>query len=276
MTNTTRQTTRQPAVAGMFYPSEPATLRAMIEQFLHEVAPQHATRQQPKAIIAPHAGYIYSGPIAASAYACLQQPTSKNKIKRVAILAPAHRYPVAGLAVTLANYYATPLGKVKIDVTSAEKLLQLPFVEACEEAFDTEHAAEVQIPFLQIVLKGAAGADFAIIPILVGGASAEQAAAAIKQLWDGDETLIIISSDLSHYYSYTEAQALDTIAAKAIEELNPTALEDEMACGHTGIRGLLLAAKEKKLRATTLDLRNSGDTAGDKAQVVGYGAFHIL
>ena len=256
-----------PVVAGAFYPSPPQVLQEMLQKFLAQ-AQQHNNLPVPKAIIAPHAGYIYSGPIAASAYACLQN--AKDKIKNVIILAPAHRYPVLGVAATAADSYATPLGKIKINQATISAALELPFVNTVEAAYKTEHAIEVHLPFLQTLLT-----DFSIVPFIVGDASIEQITTLLETLWDGEETLIVISSDLSHYHEYEIAKQIDVQAAAAIVALNPRALDAEMACGHVAIRGLLAAAKKKNLTATQIDLRNSGDTAGPRDQVVGYGAFHF-
>lgn len=280
--------TLQPAVAGMFYPQEPNILRKMVENFLHtatlSTCSTCSTAQQyltiPKALIAPHAGYIYSGAIAGSAYACLYN-AEKNReteqqiaqITTVIILAPSHHYAIRGIATTSAAFYATPLGKIKIATDKITQLIQtaLPFVTVLNEAFTAEHAIEVQLPFLQVALN-----NWTIVPLLVGDASPQEVAATLSHLWGGGETLIVVSSDLSHYYPYDVAQLLDAQAAAAILTLNYAALTDEMACGAAPIRGLLHLAKSKNLRALQIDLRNSGDTAGDKSQVVGYGAFHFM
>jgi MEMO1 family protein len=261
-------TIRYPAVAGMFYPNDADELRAMLENFF-EAAKQYANLPVPKAIIAPHAGYIYSGQIAAAAYACLQKV--RQQISRVVILAPAHRYPVDGIAATQFDYFVTPLGKVNVDHVSADKLIANSQANIIENAFNAEHAIEVQIPFLQMMLK-----DFSIIPLLIGVADAPQVAAVLRELWGGDETLIVVSSDLSHYHAYKRAQEMDRNTANAILQLNPGALDDDNACGVFAVRGLLQIALEKKLRPVLIDLCNSGDTAGSKDQVVGYGAFHFL
>lgn len=260
-------TIHRSVVAGTFYPAEPQALQQIITEFLQD-AQQYAGFPLPKAIIAPHAGYVYSGPIAASAYACLKN--AQNKIKNVVILAPAHRYMVEGIATTSKDFYATPLGNVKIARDLVDAVTDLPFIFTLDDAFSTEHALEVQLPFLQMLLK-----DFAIVPFLVGHVDVANVAILLERLWDDDETLIVISSDLSHYLPYAQAKNTDAQAAKAILELNPAALKYDMACGNIAIRGLLTVAANKKLRAAQIDLRNSGDTAGSKDQVVGYGAFHF-
>lgn len=257
-----------PAVAGMFYPNDADELRAMLENFFKS-AKQYASLPVPKAIIAPHAGYVYSGAIAASAYACLQKV--RQQIRRVIILAPPHRYPVEGIAATQFNYFATPLGQVRVDHAVLDKLIVTSQLAVIEKAFVAEHAIEVQLPFLQIMLE-----SFSIVPLLVGDANASQVAAVLRELWGLDETLIIVSSDLSHYHTYKRAQEIDRHTAKAILQLNPDALDDGNACGIFAVRGLLQIALEKSLQPTLIDLRNSGDTAGSKDSVVGYGAFHFI
>jgi MEMO1 family protein len=255
-----------PVVAGKFYSADPDLLKQDITTML-DLAADKASLPIPKAIIAPHAGYIYSGPIAASAYACLVR--AKKQICKVIILAPAHQYPVSGVAKIDADIYLTPLGKIPIDQTILENL-DLPYLQTSKEAFAYEHAVEVHLPFLQLILE-----NFSLIPLLVGLATPSQVATIIKNLWSGPETLIVISSDLSHYHDYKTAQALDKKTAAAIKKLDPNNIELENACGALAIQGLLMVAAEKKMHVTQIDLRNSGDTSGAKDQVVGYGAFHF-
>jgi AmmeMemoRadiSam system protein B len=256
---------RAPAVAGRFYPDNPVELRRMVEGFLREVKITAGT--VPKAVIAPHAGYIYSGPIAASAYA--QLAPARDTIKRVVLLGPSHYALFDGLAATGAAAFATPLGAVPVDTVAIRELCsRLPQVSVRDEAHADEHALEVQLPFLQVVLS-----EFKIVPLLVGEASDDEIAAVIEALWGGEETRIVISSDLSHYHDYETAQQTDSETARAIESLNWKALGGEQACGCRPICGLLRAAKERGMRCRTLDLRNSGDTSGDRGRVVGYGAF---
>lgn len=255
-----------PNVAGKFYPAEPEILKQDILEMLQN-ATDKVLLQIPKAIIAPHAGYIYSGPIAASAYACLIK--AKKQISRVVILAPAHQYSVNGIATTGANTYITPLGSIPIDQESITNV-HLPYLRIIEEAFTLEHAIEVHLPFLQLTLE-----NFSLIPLLVGSATTEQVEKILEKLWGKSETLIVISSDLSHYYPYSFAQKLDKETAAAIIRLDPEGFSSEQACGATAIKGLLTVAAKKKMHVSKLDLRNSGDTAGPKDQVVGYGAFHF-
>ena len=268
---------RPAAVAGQFYPGNPAKLRRMVKNLLREAkAPAGSA---PKAIIAPHAGYIYSGPVAASAYAQLAPPVlrsnaaaeggARDTIKRVVLLGPSHYVSFDGLAASSATAFATPLGTVPVDTAAiAELCSRLPQVSVRDDAHADEHALEVQLPFLQVVL-----ADFKIIPLLVGEASDDEVAAVIEALWGGDETRIVISSDLSHYHDYATAQQTDSETARAIESLDWKKLRDDLACGCRPICGLLSAAKERGMRCRVVDLRNSGDAAGDRDRVVGYGAF---
>ena len=238
----------------MFYPADATELRRTVEDYLAEASPDEGA--SPKAIIAPHAGYIYSGPIAASAYACIR-PTG---ITRVVLLGPAHRVYLDGLAASSALAWRTPLGDVRVAAPEGIPIL--------DPAHAEEHSLEVQLPFLQVVLD-----DFTLIPLVVGQATPREVAAVLESLWGGPETLIVISSDLSHYESYETANRMDTAATEAILNLDPDALGSGSACGRIPIGGLLRLAKQKGLRAELLDLRNSGDTAGPHDQVVGYGAY---
>ena len=253
---------RPPAVAGQFYPGQAQELGLEVATL---IADAHAIDILPKALIAPHAGYIYSGPIAANAYATLR-PLHAT-IHRVVLLGPVHRVPVHGLATTSAAAFETPLGQVAVDRAAVEKSLQLPQVTINDPAHAQEHSLEVQLPFLQTVLD-----DFSIVPFAVGDASAEEVAAVLDLLWGGAETLIVISSDLSHYLPYAMARQVDQATADSILHLDRLP-SHEQACGATPINGLLAAAQRHGLKPQLLDLRNSGDTAGDKSRVVGYGSF---
>ena len=256
---------RQPAVAGMFYPAEPEVLKSSIEKYLQEARP---LGEKPKAIIVPHAGYIYSGPVAASAYA--QLSPLKETIKRVVLLGPSHRVPLIGLAASSADHFITPLGAIETDKQAIEQITHLPQVHILDEAHSMEHSLEVQLPFLQLCLG-----DFKLVPLVVGDASSEDIAPVLNQLWGGEETLIVISSDLSHYHTYEQAQNMDERTALAIESLADKSIGYDDACGRNPVSGLLKAAAEHGLHVTRLDLRNSGDTAGSKDQVVGYGAWSL-
>ena len=247
-------TVRDPAVAGTFYTADSGELRRQVEGYLADVAPQEGP--SPKAIIAPHAGYLYSGPIAAHAYARIRSAG----IRRVVLLGPAHRVLLRGVAASSASAWRTPLGDVPIDLTSG-----LPINDA---AHLEEHSLEVQLPFLQVVLG-----DFTLTPLVVGQASSSEIAGILGALWGGPETLIVISSDLSHYENYETAHQMDVAASQAIVSLDANGLHTANACGCIPITGLLELAKQKRMRAELIDLRNSGDTAGPRDQVVGYGAY---
>jgi hypothetical protein len=257
-------TTRPAAVAGMFYPDSPAELRRTVGQMLADAGHAEA-RHVPKALIVPHAGYIYSGPVAATAYARLS--ALRGRIRRVVLLGPTHRVYVRGLALPDAERFATPLGDVALDVDAMAKLVGLPQVVKSDAAHQMEHSLEVQLPFLQQVLG-----DFDLLPLAVGEASAEQVAEVLEKVWGGPETLIVISSDLSHYLPSELAREVDNGTVHAIMALD-SHLNHEQACGATPINGLMLAARRHHLRPVTLDVRNSGDTAGDPSRVVGYASF---
>jgi len=254
---------RPAAVAGMFYPGTPAVLAAAVHAYLAGAG--SGDPALPKALIVPHAGYVYSGPVAAPAYRCLA--AGRSSIKRVVLLGPVHRVPIRGLALPAAEAFVTPLGTLAVDGEAVARALELPQVCVSEAAHALEHSLEVQLPFLQTVLD-----EFRIVPFAVGDASAEEVAQVIDWLWGGPETLIVISSDLSHYHPYAAAQQIDRGTATAILALD-SALDHEQACGATPINGFALCARRHGLKPRLLDLRNSGDTAGDKSRVVGYAAF---
>lgn len=254
---------RPAAVAGTFYPDNADTLAGAVRGYLSAAEPAGSIR--PKALIVPHAGYVYSGPVAAGAFARLA--CAGDAIRRVVLLGPAHRVPVNGLALPAARAFATPFGPVEIDAEAAAAALALPQVSESDLAHGLEHSLEVQLPFLQSVL-----AEFKIVPFAVGAASPEQVAEVIDLLWGGAETLIVISSDLSHYRRYAAAQETDRATAADILALTAE-IDHEQACGATPINGLLLCAGRRGMKAELLDLRNSGDTAGDRSRVVGYAAF---
>jgi len=255
-------TVRPPAVAGMFYPADVRQLAHDVQQYLADARRYHLT---PKALIVPHAGYIYSGPIAATAYATLEPIASR--IRRVILLGPTHRVAVRGLALPGVDAFDTPLGRVMLDTDAARTIAGFPQVGFSAEAHALEHSLEVQLPFLQSVL-----ADFTLLPLAVGMASAEEVAEVIEAVWGGEETLIVISSDLSHYLPYATAQQVDKVTAQSILALQQP-IQHDQACGGTPVSGLILAAQQHHLTPHLLDLRNSGDTAGSQDQVVGYGAF---
>ena len=277
---------RRPAVAGRFYPGREPDLRREVEELLGEAAressrsgegwpgsrpdalPESAepSALRPKALIAPHAGYVYSGPVAASGYALLSP--LKGSVQRVILLGPAHRWPFQGLAVSSAAGFESPLGRVPLDHEAIGLALELPQVVVLDEAHEGEHSLEVHLPFLQTILG-----SFTLVPLVVGDASPEEVAEVLRLLWGGPETLVVVSSDLSHYLPYSQAVEVDELTARAIEALRPEEIQEDQACGRTPMGGLLLVAREKGLRVERVDLRNSGDTAGPRNQVVGYGSF---
>jgi len=257
--------TRDPAVAGSFYPGGRSELARSVAEMLGAAASVAPERPVPKAIIAPHAGYIYSGPIAASVYALLAP--ARKRVTRVVLLGPTHRVAVRGLALPGVAAFATPLGVVPIDTEAVAALSALPQVGTSAQAHALEHSLGVHVPFLQTVLE-----RFQLVPLAVGRASAETVAEVIDLLWGGPETLIVVSTDLSHYLPYGDAQAVDRATAKSILALTVD-ISHEQACGATPVAGLAHLARRRGLKPELIDLRNSGDTAGDKQRVVGYGAF---
>lgn len=252
---------RPPAVAGLFYPDNAGQLAQDVRQLLAGVKLYEIT---PKALIVPHAGYIYSGAIAATGYATLQPLAAK--IKRVVLLGPTHRVAVHGLALPGAVIFETPLGQVKLDTVAVQKISHLPQVVISEEAHALEHSLEVQLPFLQSVLP-----EFKLLPLAVGMTSAESVAEVLEYVWGDEETLIVVSSDLSHYLPYATSQQVDYATVQSILKLQQPIAHD-LACGGTPISGLIIAADKHQLTPHLLDLRNSGDTAGSRDQVVGYAA----
>jgi len=254
---------REPAVADYFYPADSGELSTTIHQLLDEAPALHTPA--PKALIVPHAGYIYSGPVAATAYARLRPHHAEYT--RVVLLGPSHRVVVPGLAASGADMFRTPLGDVPLD-RAAIDALDLPVSDA---AHSLEHSLEVHLPFLQIVIG-----TFSLVPIVVGDADPEAVATVIDALWGGPETLMVVSSDLSHYLPYDKAQARDRATCQAIENFDVNRISHADACGASPVRGLLLAAQRRGMQITTLDLQNSGDTAGGKEQVVGYGSWMLL
>lgn len=260
-----RAAIRSPAVSGSFYPAEARRLRADVRALLADAPAGGAA---PKALVAPHAGYQYSGAVAARAYARLLP--LRGQVSRVVLLAPAHRVALRGMALPGCTALATPLGLVPVDMAAAESLREFPWVADNPEAHAFEHAVEVHLPFLQEVLG-----EFSVVPLVVGDATPRQVAQVLDRLWGGPETRIVISSDLSHYLPYSAAQRADRGAVEAILAIEPS-LDHQQACGATPVNGLLLEARRRGLEPELLDLRNSGDTAGDRSRVVGYAsvAFH--
>jgi AmmeMemoRadiSam system protein B len=258
---------RPAAVAGAFYPGDAGRLAADVDAMLDAAAPW--TGAPPKALVVPHAGYVFSGPIAASGYTALR--AARGRVSRVVLLGPAHYLPVRGLAAPSVDAFATPLGDVPVDVEARRITLALPDVSIDDAAHAREHSLEVHLPFLQRVL----GDGFAIVPFVVGSARAESVAAVLDELWGGDETLVVVSSDLSHYLDHDTAAARDRRTADAIVSGTLDRLAPDDACGAYPVRGLLVAAERHGLHTTAIDVRSSGDTAGPRDRVVGYGAFAL-
>lgn len=256
---------RPPAVAGMFYPLSGKALEQDIRNYLDQA---HVDIPPPKAIIAPHAGYIYSGPIAAEVYASLKP--ARSRIRKVVLLGPAHRVYLEGLALPDATTFATPLGDIEIDRELVDTVRRFPQVTVMDSAHAQEHSLEVHLPFLQIVLE-----DFTLLPLVVGEVGQKQVSEVLSAVWGGDETLIVISSDLSHYHEYDTARRIDAATSKAIANYQLDDIGPNQACGCRPMRGLLNLARQRDMEIKILDVRNSGDTAGPHDQVVGYGAYSI-
>lgn len=254
------------AVAGLFYPREPAQLRAAVRSYLEPVEPA-VTARSPKALIVPHAGYVYSGCVAGRAYRLLHE--SRHAIRHVILLGPSHRVPMRGLAVPSTDFFATPLGDVPLFDAGRRRLRELGLAGVTDAPHANEHALEVQLPFLLAVLY-----DFDVLPVAVGLAPPEQVVRALEAVWNGPETLIVVSSDLSHHHTAAEAQQLDGLTTRSILALDGM-LSDEQACGARCINGLLTAARHHGLEVKLVDQRNSGDTAGDRSRVVGYGSYAL-
>jgi AmmeMemoRadiSam system protein B len=264
---------RATAVAGSFYPSDPAALRAALDRAFAGASPRDTTSEgaairAPKAIVVPHAGFVYSGPIAATAYRAVAP--ARGSIRRVVVLGPAHRVYLRGLGLSGADAWASPLGEIALDTDGAKLLADLPFVAVDDAAHEPEHSLEVQVPFVQAVLG-----DVVLLPLVVGDATADEVAAVLDRVWDDDGTLVVVSTDLSHYETYEVASELDRRTAAAIAARRADDVGDRDACGARPLRGLLRVADERGLTVEQLDLRNSGDTAGDRHRVVGYGAFAV-
>jgi MEMO1 family protein len=256
------QSIRPAAVAGMFYPGEPGMLSHDVRAML---ASAQLAAQTPKALIVPHAGYIYSGPIAATGYATLKDIAPH--IRRVVLLGPAHRVAIRGIALPGVDAFTTPLGTVEVDKEAVQAIANLTYVTISPQAHAQEHSLEVQLPFLQTVLP-----DFKVLPLVIGAATPDEVAEVLERLWGNEETLIVVSSDLSHYLPYDTARRVDGATVKSIQDLNE-GISHEQACGATPINGLILAARRHHLSPHLLDARNSGDTAGPRDGVVGYAAF---
>jgi AmmeMemoRadiSam system protein B len=262
---------RPPAVAGLFYPGDPDVLEASVRAELAAAvaADDQAGHRAPHAVVAPHAGYVYSGPIAASAY--FRVLPRRHEITRVVLLGPNHRVPLRGMALPSVDAMATPLGTVAIDAAVRTELSARPDVVVDDRPHADEHSLEVHLPFLQVVLEP----GWTVVPLLVGQTSAEQVADVLDELWGGPETLVVVSTDLSHYHDHDTARGLDAATAAAVVAGRWDEVVPDRACGAFPLRGLMVEAGRRALDVELLDLRNSGDTAGDRSRVVGYGAFAV-
>ena len=262
--STDRATVRSPAVAGTFYPDSPAKLAAAVQQYIETADEFHFP---PKALIAPHAGYIYSGPVAGTAYATVAG--LRDQIQRVVLLGPAHRILFTGLAAPRVDAFCTPLGDIPLERSTLDELAnRYNYVHLRDDAHALEHSLEVHLPFLQETLGA-----FQLLPLVIGQANGREVETVLEALWGGEETLVVISSDLSHYLDYEQARAIDLETAQAIEALDPTLIRADQACGRIPVSGLLRCARTHGLAVKRMDLRNSGDTAGTNDRVVGYGSW---
>lgn len=255
---------RPPAVAGMFYPSDPAALKDTVRFLLDDAV---VPLRDPVALIVPHAGYEYSGPTAAAAYATL----TAGGVRRVIMIGPAHYVWADGLALPGVDAFRTPLGEVPIDREAEAIALRHPIVLEEPAVHAPEHSLEVQLPFLQVALD-----EFTILPLLTAAVGYRQVALVLGEFLATEGTLVVISSDLSHYFDYETARRMDETTAAAVEALEPEWLESESACGLIGVQAMLAAARDADLGVRRLDLRNSGDTSGSRERVVGYGAFAFV
>jgi MEMO1 family protein len=252
----------------MFYPASPSQLEAEIDALVAAAAPAPERAPVPKALVVPHAGYMYSGPVAAAGYARLAP--ARDQIERVGLLGPAHRALVRSVAVSSADAFATPLGEIPVDLAAREKLAALPNVVVDDAAHAPEHCLEVHLPFLQRVLG-----EVRLVPVLIGTAKPDEVVEVLDRMWGGPETAIVISSDLSHYLDAAAARRTDRATADAIVARDPAALTPDGACGAFPLRGLLQAARQRDLDVELVALANSADTAGSSERVVGYGAFAL-
>lgn len=262
---------RSPAVAGTFYPADESVLRSFVEGALGEAVQARrptGTSAALKAVVVPHAGYVYSGPVAASAYARVR--ATRDRITRVVLLGPAHRVAVAVIAASGADAFSTPLGLVRVDTARRDALVDAGLVTVHDDAHAREHSLEVQLPFLQVCLG-----DVAVLPLAVGQVAATDVAAVLEQVWGGEETLVVVSTDLSHGHDQATATELDRRTAEVILSGRPERLGVHDACGVVPLQGLLVAAGRHRLDVELLDLRTSADAAGDPGRVVGYGAFAL-
>ena len=260
---------RTAVVAGSFYPADPGELTAMVRKYLTPAQETPLEVRAPKALIAPHAGYRYSGVVAGRAYACLR--SVRNRIRRVVLVGPSHRVGFRGFAVPSAEAYETPLGRVPLDWQMIARLCTVPGVGVLDAAHAQEHSLEVHLPFLQEALE-----SFTLVPVVAGDAEPDETAALLEAAWRGEETLVVVSTDLSHYLDYESCRRLDAATVRAIESADGAAIGRDQACGRVPVQGLLVVARRKGVSIVTLDVRTSGDTRGPRDRVVGYGAWALL
>ncbi|MFW5887929.1 MAG: AmmeMemoRadiSam system protein B, partial [Bacteriovoracia bacterium] len=246
MTNTTN--TKLPDVGGMFYPDNPKILSEMIQSFLDKAKP---TQYTPLAIVAPHAGYVYSGPIAGSAYHALDKV--KEKINTLIVISPAHRYGFRGVARHSADLFQTPLGNLKVNKELLDQLDEFEQVVELDEAFESEHALEVHLPFIQEVFKDKIS-DISIVPLVVGMTKPEEVAEVIEKIWQGDDRFLIVSSDMSHFLSYKDAKNTDFDTSQVLEKLDWQQLAHDSACGYFPLRGLMQVCQKRGLHLHSIDL----------------------
>lgn len=262
---------RAPAVAGRFYPPDPRELAETVSRFMADPSATRSTlttSRIPKGLIVPHAGYVYSGSVAGHVYSLLEPV--RNKIRRVVLIGPSHHVPFVGIGTTSADAFETPLGPIPIDREINEELLRFPFITTRDDVHTPEHSLEVQLPFLKQCLD-----DFSLVPLVYGRVAPEQIAQILRHVWGGPETLIVVSSDLSHFLEESDCRRVDAETAKIIESLETDRLTSERACGALGIQGLMILAREQGLQLTKLELKNSGEVSGDFDRVVGYGGFFL-
>jgi hypothetical protein len=258
---------RAPILAGTWYPADANVLGNEVDRYIADAERLDPERLKGlKAIIAPHAGYRFSGPVAGSAYA--QVAAIRERVRRAVLVGPSHRVGFQGIAVSGAEQFQTPLGAIPIDREAIQSLLRLPFVNEMEAAHAEEHSLEIHLPFLQRALG-----EFSLVPLVTGDASPQQVAEVLAHVWDGPETLIVISTDLTHFLDYDTARRIDSETSQAIVARDSGAIADHQACGRVGLKGLLEMSRQRDLSIDLLDLRNSGDTAGPHDRVVGYGSW---
>jgi len=257
---------RIPAHAGQYYPADAGFLEKVVDEYLTDGG---TVSEIPKAVIAPHAGFIHSGRIAGKAFAVWK--AQEVRARRVVLIGPSHYYDFPGIALPDSTRFQTPLGEVQVDPAADDLKRKFRYVRVFEAAHYPEHALEVLLPFLQRAVPGAK-----IVPLITGRTEMSQVSAVIEEIWGGADTLLVISSDLSHNHPYEIAQKVDRQTARAIVEFDFSRLTADQACAYQAMRGFLKAAIRKEMRCSLLELRNSADASGDMSLVTGFGAFHFF